>query len=99
VSNSRVDGSAQCKSSHAYVTACCWASAQSQAQSLSSQIELGSAQASLDRQQDDDPIADRMPGMCSEEQQVFDLGLAQDFSALADHAICDIELRNLLYGD
>jgi hypothetical protein len=49
--------------------------------------DFGGTQASLQRQQHDHLVADRVPGVLSEEQQVFDVTLSEDFCALANHTM------------
>jgi hypothetical protein len=47
--------------------------------------DFGGTQASLQRQQHDHLVADRVPGVLSEEQQVFDVTLSENLCALANH--------------
>jgi hypothetical protein len=61
--------------------------------------DFGSTQASLQRQQHNHLVADRVSGLLSDEQQVFDVTLSENFCALANHAMRSLKLElNVLYG-
>src|ERR1039457_2673784 len=49
--------------------------------------DFGGTHPSLQRQQHNHLVADWVPGLASEEQQVFDVTLSENFCALANHSI------------